>query len=79
MDKISVLIPVKNEENKIGRCLEAVFSQPLKRREVIVVDGHSTDRTVERARGFSARVVYEDCGVAGLRTTLKPIGLCGSR
>lgn len=46
-DKISVVIPVKNEEDKIERCLEAVFSQSYKLDEVIVVDGHSTDNTVE--------------------------------
>jgi len=45
MDKISVVIPVKNEEEKTERCLEAVFSQSLKPYEVIVVDGHSTDGT----------------------------------
>ena len=44
-DKISVVIPVKNEEAKIMQCLEAVFSQSLKPHEVIVVDGHSTDGT----------------------------------
>ena len=47
MDKISVVIPVKNEEEKIERCLEAVFDQTAKPYEVIVVDGHSTDKTVE--------------------------------
>jgi hypothetical protein len=53
MDKISVVIPVKNEEEKIEQCREAVFSQSLKLHEVIVVDGHSTDRTVERSeQGF---------------------------
>ena len=52
MDKISVIIPVKNEENKIERCLEAVFNQTIKPFEVIVVDGHSTDKTVENARKF---------------------------
>ena len=60
MDKISVIIPVKNEEEKIERCLEAVFSQSLKPHEVIVVDGHSTDQTVERAREFPVRIFYED-------------------
>ena len=63
-DKISVAIPVKNEEAKIMQCLEAVFSQSLKPHEVIVVDGHSTDRTVELAREFLVRVVYEDYGAA---------------
>ena len=45
-DNISVVIPVKNEEARIMQCLEAVFSQSLKPHEVIVVDGHSTDRTM---------------------------------
>ena len=60
MDKISVIIPVKNEEEKIERCLEAVFSQSYKPHEVIVVDGHSTDKTVENARKFHVRILYED-------------------
>lgn len=60
MDKISVIIPVKNEAEKIEQCLEAVFNQTLKPYEVIVVDGHSTDRTVENARKFPVKVFYED-------------------
>jgi glycosyltransferase involved in cell wall biosynthesis len=60
MDKITVIIPVKDEEEKIDQCLEAVFSQSLQPHEVIVVDGHSTDRTVERAREFPVKVFYED-------------------
>ena len=27
--RISVVVPVKNEEEKIGGCLEAVFSQSI--------------------------------------------------
>jgi len=60
MDKISVIIPVKNEEDKIERCLEAVFSQSLQPHEVIVVDGHSRDKTVENASKFPVRIFYED-------------------
>ncbi|RJS84212.1 glycosyltransferase family 2 protein [Methanophagales archaeon] len=40
---MSVIIPVRNEENKIERCLEAVFNQTIKPFEVIIVDGHSTE------------------------------------
>ena len=50
MDKISVIIPVKNETEKIEQCLEAVFEQTVKPFEVIVVDGRSTDQTVENAK-----------------------------
>ena len=65
MDKISVIIPVKNEEAKIERCLEAIFNQTIKPCEVIVVDGHSTDKTVENAKKFPVKVVYEDYGTVG--------------
>jgi cellulose synthase/poly-beta-1,6-N-acetylglucosamine synthase-like glycosyltransferase len=60
MDKISVIIPVKNEEEKIEQCLEAVFSQSYKPHEVIVVDGHSRDKTVRHAKKFLVRIFYED-------------------
>ena len=65
MAKISVIIPVKNEEKKIERCLEAVYNQTLKPFEVIVVDGHSTDKTVENARQFPVKIIYEDYGTVG--------------
>jgi GT2 family glycosyltransferase len=58
--KISVIIPMRNEVNKIEQCLEAVFAQSLKPYEVIAVDGRSTDGTVEKARNFPVKVFYED-------------------
>ena len=60
MDKISLVIPVKNEADKIERCLEAVFNQTVQPFEVIVVDGHSMDKTVENARKFPVNILYED-------------------
>lgn len=62
---ISVVIPVKNAENTIGRCLEAVFSQSCSPLEVLVVDGHSADGTVENALKFPVGVFYEDYGTVG--------------
>jgi len=58
--RISVVIPVKNAADKIGQCLNAVFSQSLKPCEVIVVDGHSSDKTVENAGRFPVKILYED-------------------
>jgi glycosyltransferase involved in cell wall biosynthesis len=63
--KISVIIPVRNEADKIEQCLKAVFAQSLKPYEVIVVDGHSTDETVEKARKFPVRVFFQDYGACG--------------
>ncbi len=46
---ISVIIPVYNEENYINSCLSSVYKQdyPKEQMEVIVVDGNSSDQTVE--------------------------------
>lgn len=63
--KISVVIPVKNGEGVIGKCLEAVLSQSVEPYEVIVVDGHSTDKTVEEAERVPVKVIYEDYGTVG--------------
>ncbi|GEM_PF-4510768 len=46
--KISVIIPVRNEAEKIEQCLKAVFNQTLKPYVVIVVDGLSTVRQWRR-------------------------------
>ncbi len=45
--KLSVIIPVYNEEKYIGVCLSSICKQSLLPDEVIVVDDGSTDRTVK--------------------------------
>ena len=53
---ITALIITKNEEQNIGPCLESVKWMD----ECIVVDAHSTDRTVEVAKGLGATVCVRD-------------------
>ncbi len=62
---ISVIIPVKNCENNIKNCLQAIFNQTITPLEVIVVDGHSTDKTVKMAKEFPVKIVYEDYKTVG--------------
>ena len=50
--RVSLVIPVHNEEKQIADCLRAIGQQRLKAYEVIVVDNNSTDRTVRIARQF---------------------------
>jgi len=53
MNKLSVVLATRNEENNIVDCLEAVKGIAD---EVIVVDETSEDRTRELAKGFGAKV-----------------------
>jgi len=51
--RLSLIVITKNEEASIGRCLRsAAFAD-----EMVVVDNGSTDKTVEIARAFGARVI----------------------
>ena len=54
---VSVLIPVRNEEEHIKPCLEAIFKQnyPPHLFEVIVIDDYSTDNTLALARETNQR------------------------
>lgn len=54
---ISVIIPTFNSAAVIGRALAALFSGHRMPDEVIVVDGYSSDGTLERARSYPVRVV----------------------
>ncbi|MDQ7001559.1 MAG: glycosyltransferase family 2 protein [Ghiorsea sp.] len=53
MSKISVVLATFNEENNIGDCLKTIKDWAD---EIIVVDGESTDRTVEIAKKHGAKV-----------------------
>jgi len=52
--KISVALATFNEEKNIGECLESVKDLAD---EIVVVDGTSTDKTVEIARKYGAKVI----------------------
>jgi glycosyltransferase involved in cell wall biosynthesis len=55
--RVALVIPTLDEEAAIGGVLAAVARDVVD--EIIVVDGGSTDRTVERARAGGARIVFE--------------------
>lgn len=56
---VSVLIPARNEQNNIERCVSAVLKQDYPNIEIIVLDDNSEDRTasiVRQLMGLDARV-----------------------
>lgn len=52
---ISLCMMVKNEEECLGRCLESVYRFVD---EIIIIDTGSTDRTVEIAESYGAKIHY---------------------
>jgi glycosyltransferase involved in cell wall biosynthesis len=56
MDKVTATIITFNEERKIERCLESISWAD----EIVVVDSHSTDHTVEICKRFTERVLIRD-------------------
>jgi len=57
MNRISVVLAVFNEEKNLGTCLESIKDLAW---EMVIVDGGSTDKTVEIAKEFGARVIETD-------------------
>ena len=74
MQKISIVIPAKNEEETLGYVLEdlnqTISQLPNYEVQVICVDDHSTDTTANIARSFGATVV-KNTGKAGKGMALR--------
>lgn len=47
---LSVLVPARNEEKRIGPCLESLLASDYPRLEVLVLDDHSSDGTADLVR-----------------------------
>ena len=54
--RVTIVIPVHNEADMIGPCLDAVLGQRVAADEVIVVDNNSTDATAERLSAYEGRI-----------------------
>lgn len=71
--QVSVLIPARNEEGRIGACLESVLVQGDVVAEVLVYDDHSIDQT----SNVVARYVQRDRRVRAVEVFPLPDGWCG--
>lgn len=56
--KVVVILPAKNEENTIERTISVVSSSSFNP-DIIVVDAHSSDKTVELAIKAGAKVIQQ--------------------
>ena len=58
-ETISIVIPTKNEGNAIEECLTSILNQSVSPFEVIIVDGGSSDNTLDLARKFKVKIIHE--------------------
>lgn len=57
MTNLSIALAVYNEADNLGACLDSVKDLAS---EIVIVDGSSTDQTVEVASRYHAKVIKED-------------------
>ena len=68
--KLSIIIPIFNEEENIGSLLESILSNKVKKSEIIVVDDGSTDGSPQILKKFKKKINYiriKKSGVARAR------------
>lgn len=53
--KVTAIIPTLNEEKYIEKCTESLLNQDLKLTEILVVDGGSSDKTIEIVKKLKKR------------------------
>ena len=79
--QISVILPTRNGEKYIGRCLRSLLNQTidLDKYEIILINDASTDKTKEAIKTFLGDIVYiENKKKKGLPASLN-IGIKKSR
>lgn len=54
-NSVSINLPVYNSETVIRLCLESIFRQDYSIQEIVMVDNHSTDKTVQVIENFKKR------------------------
>ena len=71
--KVSVILPARNEERYIGRCLDTLLAQDYSNFQIIAINDSSTDATGKIIQEYSAR----DSRIVYVSAPPKPDGWAG--
>ena len=71
--KVSVIIPARNEEKNIGKCLDSLIGQTYDNYEIVVIDDSSEDKTGKIISEF----VKNNLKVVSISARTKPSGWMG--
>lgn len=69
LPKVSFCIPTLNNENTIEECLSSIANQDYPSIEIIVVDGYSKDKTVEIAKNYTDKIIFDSGPLGSARQT----------
>lgn len=73
---VSVIIPARNEEDNIEKCLLSVLTQDYSNFEVVAVDDNSEDRTLEIMKGIKSKQAFSE-KLKVISLSAKPYGWTG--
>jgi glycosyltransferase involved in cell wall biosynthesis len=73
LPKVSVILPARNEERYIARCLDSLLAQDYSNFEIIAINDSSTDRTGEIMKEYAGK----DARVLHISAPPKPEGWAG--
>lgn len=74
-EKLSIIIPARNEEYNLRFLLDSLQSQTLTPYEIIVVDDFSEDRTKEIAESYGVKVIANSSLLRGGRVRAGQYGM----
>ena len=60
MDKeklVSIIIPTYNSEKYIKKCIDSVLEQTYQNYEIIIIDNHSTDATINIIKSYKTNKI----------------------
>ena len=72
---VSIVVPARNEEESIERCLVSLLSQNYPKFEVIAVDDNSSDNTLEKMKGIRNKLQKQEISLPISSSRLKIISL----
>ena len=63
--RISVIIPTRNRVEGLKRSLDSLLQDDYRNKEILVMDGASTDGTIELLRSYGSRIAWASAEDAG--------------
>ncbi|MFH0979388.1 MAG: glycosyltransferase family A protein [Candidatus Roizmanbacteria bacterium] len=58
--KVSIIVPVYNEEKNIKNCLDSLIKQEEKPEEIIIVDNNCTDKTFDIVKKYPGIIIIKE-------------------